>query len=388
MSTTVALLTVLMLGRAAGPLVEVVVARHRVRRLRAPEPARTAELEAITVGNRRLLPQVGRGAGSREAGLVDALDAVGRSLRSGATIPAALQEAAGAVSGPVGGDLARVASRTPVRGAVAALEAWARERPEPGVRLAVAAMVLGIESGGAPARAVDGVAAGLRARQALAAEVKALSSQARLSAVVIAGAPLAFGTLASATDAGIAAFLFGTRIGIALLAAGLLLDALGAWWMVHICRLRPPGAIDDELPEVVELLAVAVRAGLTVRLAVEAVGARAHGILASEFARAVRQCERGALLADALAEVPARVGERSRPLVAALVDADRYGSPLAPALERLAADARDGRRRAAEERARRVPVLLLFPLVLCILPAFGLLTVAPLLAGALDALTL
>ena len=56
--------------------------------------------------------------------------------------------------------------------------------------------------------------------------------------------------------------------------------------------------------------------------------------------------------------------------------------------ERLAEDARRTELRRAETRARRVPVLLLFPLVLCILPAFALLTVAPLLASAVGALRL
>ena len=45
------------------------------------------------------------------------------------------------------------------------------------------------------------------------------------------------------------------------------------------------------------------------------------------------------------------------------------------------------RRREAEERARRLPVQLLFPLVVCVLPAFGLLAVVPLLAGSLPALS-
>jgi pilus assembly protein TadC len=59
---------------------------------------------------------------------------------------------------------------------------------------------------------------------------------------------------------------------------------------------------------------------------------------------------------------------------------------LALPLERVAEQARDVRRRHAEESARRVPVQLLFPLVACVLPAFVLLTVVPLLAGTLRSL--
>ena len=47
-----------------------------------------------------------------------------------------------------------------------------------------------------------------------------------------------------------------------------------------------------------------------------------------------------------------------------------------------------GERTVAEEAARRIPVKLLFPLVGCTLPAFALLTVAPLVAGALRSLRL
>ena len=70
-----------------------------------------------------------------------------------------------------------------------------------------------------------------------------------------------------------------------------------------------------------------------------------------------------------------------RPLVEALADHDRYGTPLGPVLERVSIDSRLRRRRQAEEAARRLPVTLLFPLVLTTLPAFALLTIAPLLVG-------
>src|SRR5262249_23512266 len=102
----------------------------------------------------------------------------------------------------------------------------------------------------------------------------------------------------------------------------------------------------------------------------------------------VRRVERGIGVADALDDLPLATGEHAHPLVSVLVTSERYGTALLPALDRLAGEARLEQRRRAEEAARRVPVKLLFPLVLCILPAFGALTVAPLLAGALGSLRL
>jgi tight adherence protein C len=65
-----------------------------------------------------------------------------------------------------------------------------------------------------------------------------------------------------------------------------------------------------------------------------------------------------------------------------LLAAERLGTPVGPALARLAADGRARARRAALERARTLPVRLLFPLVFLVLPAFLLLTVGPVvLAG-------
>ena len=120
---------------------------------------------------------------------------------------------------------------------VEALEGLASRRPRPGVRLAVAALCLGIDTGGAQARAVDGVAATIRERLAVEAEVRALSSQARMSALVIGLAPLGFGVFAAATDPRTSDFLLRTPGGLVLLGAGLLLDGAGWLWMQRLCRV-------------------------------------------------------------------------------------------------------------------------------------------------------
>ena len=179
----------------------------------------------------------GRRVARLEASLPFALEAVARSLRSGAALPGAIAEAAAAVSGPLRVDLTGVARAAEAVGVVAALERWGRERAIPGIRLAVAALCLGAETGGARAQAIDGVATTLRQRLAVAAEARALASQARASAAVIALAPIAFCGLASSTDARVGAFLFRSGAGVAVLTAGLVLDALGAVWMARLTRV-------------------------------------------------------------------------------------------------------------------------------------------------------
>jgi tight adherence protein C len=168
--------------------------------------------------------------------------------------------------------------------------------------------------------------------------------------------------------------------------------ALGPWVSAVLkarhAERRRVEAIAADLPDVVDLLVLAVGAGMTVPLSLGAVARHGSGPLSAELGAVVAEARMGRRLADALERLPARVGECTRPLVTALVASERYGAPLAAGMERLADDVRLKRRRAAEEAARRVPVKLLFPLVLCVLPAFALLTVAPLIAGALGSLSL
>ena len=189
----------------------------------------------------------------------------------------------------------------------------------------------------------------------------------------------------------------GTALAFAVLAGivdvrTVLPAAVGGWVMPAVrarsLERQRLDAYAAGLAEVVDLLALAVGAGLTVALAVDAVARRASGPLAVELGRVREEVALGRRLADALEDLPARCGEAVRPMVAALVASERYGAPLAAGLDRLAHEVRLERRRRAEEAVRKVPVKLLFPLVTCTLPAFALLTVAPLLASAIRSLRL
>ena len=155
------------------------------------------------------------------------------------------------------------------------------------------------------------------------------------------------------------------------------------WWRSRAAARRHRESVDGELSWLAGLVRVGVGAGLPVGRALDEAAARGTGPGAAALSAAWARTSRGVALADAVDGLRAEYGEDGRPLVAALVGSIRYGAPIGPALDLVAADLRLRARRRAEVRARRVPVRMLFPLVTCILPAFVLLSVVPMVATSL-----
>jgi len=147
-------------------------------------------------------------------------------------------------------------------------------------------------------------------------------------------------------------------------------------------RARP----SDDLPEAIELIVLAVRAGLLPRAAIVEVVALLPPRVRPAFAEVLDRCGRGERLADALESLPRRLGPSAAPLADSLAAAERDGLPIGPVLDRLSNDARTERRRTDEAAARRLPVRMAVPLVLCTLPSFVLVAITPLLLAALSSL--
>ena len=147
-------------------------------------------------------------------------------------------------------------------------------------------------------------------------------------------------------------------------------------------------AITRNLPELIDLLSLGVMAGLTLRQAAEAVVSWLPHPYDEAIGRALERSGRGEPWADALSGAARELGPSTQHVFSVLIAAERDGAPVAPALHRASDEARRRRRIRAEERVRRIPVLMLFPLVFCILPAFALFTVVPLLVGTLRDLQL
>lgn len=163
--------------------------------------------------------------------LPDVLEMIARSLRGGANLGGALADATEHDT-PAAQSLRSVISRVDAGDRFGdALDAWASDIDDQNADLARAVLRLGDATGAAVAGSLEQAATSLRDRAALAAEIQALSSQARLSAIVIGLAPLAFLAVSAAVDPASAALLVTTKFGLICFGLGLGLDAIGIRWM-------------------------------------------------------------------------------------------------------------------------------------------------------------
>ncbi len=146
----------------------------------------------------------------------------------------------------------------------------------------------------------------------------------------------------------------------------------------------PGGAsLRASVPDLLDVLAISVTAGLSPHLALARAPDVLPGHLGSLLMAARNEVELGTQWRVALGHAASRYRvEELHRLARTLHRAERLGSPVSERLRELAADVRSERRMRREERARRAPVQMLFPLVFLILPAFVLGAVVPALLVA------
>jgi len=146
---------------------------------------------------------------------------------------------------------------------------------------------------------------------------------------------------------------------------------------------RREQTIARAFPDALDLFVVTVQAGFSPIEAIASLRPLVHPAIGDVFQLVTERIARGERSVDALSSVTDALGPRGSAFVDTLVMTERSGLPLAPALDRLADEARQHRRRLADADARQLPIRLSFPLVLCTLSSFVLVAIVPLLLGAL-----
>jgi tight adherence protein C len=136
--------------------------------------------------------------------------------------------------------------------------------------------------------------------------------------------------------------------------------------------------IRAELPDALDLLAVSVEAGLGFDAAISKLTEHMDGPLTDEFALALGEMRIGETRQAALQKMVERVqAPELASFVRAIIQADQLGISLGRILRVQATDTRNKRQAAAEEKAMKAPIKMLFPTALFIFPAMFLIILGP-----------
>lgn len=148
--------------------------------------------------------------------------------------------------------------------------------------------------------------------------------------------------------------------------------------LLHSQGAKRQEAIELELPSTLDQMLISVEAGLGFESAMARAGQNGNGPLAAELLRTLQDMQVGRSRREAYLAMADRTGAPDlRSFVRAIVQADVYGIAIASVLRTQAKQMRIKRRQRAEEKAMKLPIKVLFPLMLCILPVLFIVILGP-----------
>jgi tight adherence protein B len=169
----------------------------------------------------------------------EALDLMGRAMRAGHAFPTAVKMVADEMAAPLGHDFRLLFDEmnygVPTNDALLHL---ADRVPVPDVSYFVVAVMIQRESGGNLAELLDKISAIVRARLTLLGEIRTLSAEGRLSAIILTALPFGVALVVNLVNPGFMAVLWTDPVGLRVVGGSLFLMLLGILWMRKIIRIR------------------------------------------------------------------------------------------------------------------------------------------------------
>jgi tight adherence protein C len=143
--------------------------------------------------------------------------------------------------------------------------------------------------------------------------------------------------------------------------------------------------VEQELPELIDLLVVTVEAGLGFSGSLNVASTRIKGALGDELRLALQEQNMGLSVEDALRNMLGRCETPAmRAFVRSVLQGEMLGVSIGQIMRNLADEMRKRRKAAAEERAQKAPIKILFPLIFMIFPAMFIVQLGPAIFSMLD----
>ncbi len=372
-------LTAVLAGLSAAALVQKplqrVCTKQWLRQRLIAKPDRGANRHrhrfSIQRGNRPKPQQDSQNQSANE--LADALEELAREVQSGTSLSTAMVNRIGTLPAP----LDAIARQRQLNNHVTQTAVVRPLRNNLKWQQAELAVVAAFAAGPAAGFTLRNAAQSIRQLAGTELLRQSHAAAAAASAKVLTWLPIVACLFIIGIDTNVRAVLLTTRLGLICILLALLLNLVASKWMSQIIAMPKRGDLD--VVEVIDLLVIALTATGSITDALNWTHQHSNH---QKLEPAITLLNRGTTLAAALDQLQHDLGPESIPVISTIRSYHRDGLPLTPTLERISSYLGQRRLLNAEADARRLPIRLSFPLVLCTLPAFALITIVPLTVSA------
>ena len=145
--------------------------------------------------------------------------------------------------------------------------------------------------------------------------------------------------------------------------------------------------IDKQMPDMIDLLVVTIEAGLGILASMRVASESMADPLGQELRLTLQEQRMGLSVGQAIESLGRRAdAPNMRIFVRAITQGERLGVSIGTTMRNLSLEMRKRRRAMAEERAQKMPIKMLFPLIFFIFPALFIVILTPMIIGIVDAL--
>ena len=166
---------------------------------------------------------------------------------------------------------------------------------------------------------------------------------------------------------------------------------VGGWfaptYYIELKRRKRMELVDKQMPDMIDLLVVTIEAGLGILASMRVASESMSDPLGQELRLTLQEQRMGLSVGQAIESLGRRADcGNMRIFVRAITQGERLGVSIGTTMRNLSLEMRKRRRAMAEERAQKMPIKMLFPLIFFIFPALFIVILTPMIINIVDAL--